>query len=51
MNRFPKHWRQTGRGDTWKAHIINYADDFVILSRGRAGEALAWTDAAMTKRG
>src|ERR1700755_2445818 len=30
MNRFLKYWRQTGRGEAWKAHIINYADDFVI---------------------
>jgi transposase InsO family protein len=28
-----------------------YADDFVILSRGRAGEALAWTKAVMTRLG
>ena len=28
---------------------MNYADDFVILSRGCAAEALAWTRAAMTK--
>ncbi len=27
----------------------NYADDFVILSRGKANEALAWTRQAMTK--
>jgi hypothetical protein len=27
------------------------ADDFVILSRGRAAEALAWTKAVMTKLG
>jgi RNA-directed DNA polymerase len=51
MNRFLKHWRQTGKGDAWKAHVINYADDFVILSRGHAEEALAWTDATMTRLG
>ena len=28
-----------------------YADDFVILSCGRAAEALAWTKAVMTKLG
>ena len=39
MNRFLKHWRATGRGETFRAHIVNYADDFVILSRGRAAEA------------
>jgi RNA-directed DNA polymerase len=51
MNRFLKYWRQTGRGDAWKAHVINYADDFVILSRGHAEEALAWTDRTMTRLG
>jgi RNA-directed DNA polymerase len=39
MNRFLKYWRQTGRGEAWDAHVINYADDFVILSRGYAAEA------------
>jgi RNA-directed DNA polymerase len=51
MNRFLKHWRQTGKGDAWKAQVINYADDFVILSRGHAAEALAWTDATMARLG
>jgi RNA-directed DNA polymerase len=51
MNRFLKYWRQTGRGEAWKAHVINYADDFVILSRGHAAEALAWTDRTMTRLG
>jgi Group II intron, maturase-specific domain len=37
MNRFLKHWRRT--------------DDFVILSRGFADEALAWTRMVMTKLG
>src|SRR3954471_1793894 len=48
MNRFLKHWRQTGRGETFHAHVVAYADDFVILSRGHAAEALAWTKAVMT---
>ena len=51
MNRFLKYWRQTGRGEVWDAHVINYADDFVILSRGHAAEALAWADAVMTRLG
>jgi RNA-directed DNA polymerase len=42
MNRMLKGWRQTGRGAQYKAFIVNYADDFVILSRGKAGEALGW---------
>ena len=24
MNRFLKHWRSTGRGDAYRAHIVNY---------------------------
>ena len=51
MNRFLKHWRQSGRGEAWQAHVINYADDFVILSRGHAAEALAWTDRVMARLG
>jgi hypothetical protein len=51
MNRFLKHWRASGRGEAFRAYIVNYADDFVILSRGRAAEALAWTKAVMTKLG
>jgi RNA-directed DNA polymerase len=51
MNRFLKHWRLSGRGEAFRAFIINYADDFVILSRRSAAEALAWTRAVMTKLG
>jgi hypothetical protein len=47
-NRFLKHRRLTGRGETFRARVVSYADDFVILSRGRAAEALAWTKAVMT---
>ena len=51
MNRFLKHWRLTRRGEAFRAHVVSYADDFVILSRGCAEEALAWTKAVMTKLG
>ena len=51
MNRFLKHWRRSGRGEAWQARVINYADDFVILSRGHAAEALAWTDRVMARLG
>jgi RNA-directed DNA polymerase len=43
MNRMLKGWRQTRRGEQFQARIVNYADDFVILSRGKAKEALEWT--------
>ena len=51
MNRFLKHWRLTGRGEAFRASVVSYADDFVILSRGYAKEALIWTKAVMTKLG
>ena len=51
MNRFLKHWRRTERGEAYRAHVVSYADDFVILSRGYADEALAWTRVVMTKLG
>jgi RNA-directed DNA polymerase len=51
MNRFLKHWRLTGRGKAFRAEVVSYADDFVILSRGFAAEALAWTKGVMTKLG
>jgi RNA-directed DNA polymerase len=51
MNRFLKHWRLSGCDQAFQAHVVAYADDFVILSRGGAAEALAWTKAVMTKLG
>jgi RNA-directed DNA polymerase len=51
MNRFLKFWRMRECGATFRAHLVNFADDFVILSRGFAQEALAWTRATMTKLG
>jgi RNA-directed DNA polymerase len=30
MNRFLKYWRLTRRGEAFQAHVIAYADDFVI---------------------
>jgi RNA-directed DNA polymerase len=51
MNRFLKHFRQSGAGDAFQAHVVAYADDLVILSRGRAAEALTWMRAVMTKLG
>jgi RNA-directed DNA polymerase len=51
MNRFLKPWRLSGAGEAFRAHVVSYADDFVILSRGRAAEALAWTRGVMTRLG
>jgi RNA-directed DNA polymerase len=51
MNRFLKHFRQSGAADALRAHVVAYADDLVILSRGRAAEALTWMRDAMAKLG
>ncbi len=51
MNRFLKFWRMTGRSDAFRTRVINYADDFVILSRGHAAEALDWTRKVTTRIG
>jgi RNA-directed DNA polymerase len=51
MNRFLKYWRITGRSEVFRAQVVNYADDFVILSRGCAAEALNWTRGVMTRLG
>src|SRR5229473_277281 len=51
MNRFLKYWRMSGQKERLQAQVVNYADDFVILSRGKAGQALNWTRGVMTKLG
>lgn len=51
MNRFLKHWRLQGCGEAFAAHVVSYADDFVILSRRRAAEALGWTRDVMARLG
>jgi len=51
MNRFLKYWRITGRNEVFQAQIVNYADDFVILSRRCATEALNWTRSVMPRIG
>jgi len=51
MNRFLKYWRITGRGKAFQAEVVNYADDFVILTRRHAAEARDWTRQVMTRLG
>jgi len=51
MNRMLKGWRNTKRGEQFQAKVVNYADDFVILSRGKAAEALEWTRGVITRLG
>ena len=51
MNRFLKYWRLQEKGKQWRAHVVAYADDFVILSRGHAEEAREWTQMVMNRIG
>ena len=51
MNRMLKGWRQTGRAEQFRAQMVTYADDFVILSRGKAKEALGWTREVLEQLG
>ena len=51
MNRMLKGWKRTGRGEQYRARIVNYADDFVILSRGKAKESLEWTRGVLRRLG
>src|SRR6202171_753076 len=49
MNRMLKGWRQTKRGEQFRARLVNYADDFVILSRGKAAESLEGTRGVLAR--
>jgi RNA-directed DNA polymerase len=40
MRRFIMGWKQLGHEERLQAYIVNYADDFVICSRGQADEAM-----------
>lgn len=51
MNRMLKGWKRTGRGEQYRARIVNYADDFVILSRGKAKESLEWMRGVVARLG
>jgi len=41
MRRFVLGWKRLGNEQRLDAHIVNYADDFVILTRRQADEAMA----------
>lgn len=51
MHRYLRCWRQWGLGERFEARLVNYADDFVILSRGHAAQALEWTREVMARIG
>lgn len=41
MRRFLKAWEQRGNEQKFQARVVNYADDFVVLCRGTARQALS----------
>jgi RNA-directed DNA polymerase len=49
MRRFLLGWKQQGWKQKLRAHIVNYADDFVILCRQKAAEAQAQMARMMEK--
>ena len=51
MNRFLEYWRQNGLGQRLRAHVVVYADDLVILSRGHANRAHEVLKDVMTRIG
>jgi RNA-directed DNA polymerase len=51
INRFLRYWEKTEQPRRLRARMVSYADDFVILSRGRAAGALDWTRNATGRLG
>jgi group II intron reverse transcriptase/maturase len=49
MRRFVKGWKTGGHERRLDAHIVNYADDFVICCRGTAEDAMAMMRVMMSK--
>ena len=49
MRRFVKGWRTGGHERRLDAHVVNYADDFVICCRGTADEAMTVMREMMSK--
>src|SRR5580765_5183284 len=42
FRRFILGWKKLGLMARYQAHIVNYADDFVICCKAGAAEALVW---------
>jgi group II intron reverse transcriptase/maturase len=49
MRRFIAGWKRLGYQDRWSAHIVNYADDFVICCRSQAKAAMSTMRRIMEK--
>ena len=51
MRRFVLGWKTAGHDRALRAHIVNYADDFVICCRDTAAEAMGRMRAMMSRLG
>jgi RNA-directed DNA polymerase len=51
MNRFLKYWRMKGWPETIQAHVVSYADDFVVMTRDSAEDALELARGIMDRIG
>jgi RNA-directed DNA polymerase len=51
MHRYLRYWHGCGKGEQFRARIVNYADDFVICCRGKATQAMEWTRQVMSRLG
>jgi RNA-directed DNA polymerase len=51
MRRFLKAWERRGNEQQYSSRIVNYADDFVLLCRRNAAEALAEARSILTTIG
>jgi len=49
MRRFVLGWKAQGHDRRLNAHIVNYADDFVICCRGTAAQAMSVMQGMMTR--
>ena len=49
MRRFIVGWKVLGYARRFKAEIVNYADDFVVLGKARSVETLAAVEALMKR--
>ena len=49
MRRFILAWRLWGYEDRFDAHVVNYADDFVVCCRGTAEKAMSAMRTIMTR--
>lgn len=51
INRMLRAWRERGLDQKFQGKIVAYADDFVVLSRGKAEEAMQWIAWAVNNLG